>query len=144
MIASIPPVIQSVFELRLPPKIDCGIAFIGCGGIVNYGHIQAYRASGFHLIGGYDLNREAAEKTVRTHGLEKVYESLDDLLLDSSIEIVDISVLPWDQRDIIERGERLTSAKDNLGTLRVVEAAYPSMRETRSVSPSEIVAEILI
>jgi predicted dehydrogenase len=34
--------------------------------------------------------------------------------------------------------EPLTSAKDNLGTLRVVEAAYRSMKEARSVSPSEI------
>lgn len=103
IIASIPSVIQSMFERRLPPKIDYGIAFIGCGGIVNYGHIPAYRASGFHMIGGYDLNKEAAEKTVQTHRLEKVYESLDDLLLDSSVEIVDIAVLPWDQRDIVER-----------------------------------------
>ena len=36
-------------------------------------------------------------------------------------------------------GEPFTSAKDNLGTLRVVEAAYRSMSEARSVSPSEIV-----
>jgi len=35
-------------------------------------------------------------------------------------------------------GEPLTSAEDNLGTLRVVEAAYRSMSEERSVSPSEI------
>ena len=37
-------------------------------------------------------------------------------------------------------GEPLTSAEDNLGTLRVVEAAYRSMSEARSVSPSEIAA----
>jgi len=37
-------------------------------------------------------------------------------------------------------GEPLTSAEDNLGTLRVVEAAYRSMSEARSVSPSEITA----
>ncbi len=37
-------------------------------------------------------------------------------------------------------GEPVTSAKDNLGTLRVVEAAYRSMKEERSVSPSEITA----
>ena len=35
-------------------------------------------------------------------------------------------------------GEPLTSAEDNLGTLRVVEAAYRSMSEARSISPSEI------
>jgi len=100
---SIPPVIRSVFERRLPPKIDYGIAFIGCGGIVNYGHIPAYKASRFHMIGGYDVNKEAAEKTAQAHGLEKVYGSLDELLSDTQVEIVDIAVLPWDQRDIVER-----------------------------------------
>lgn len=100
---SIPPVIRSAFERRLPPKVDYGIAFIGCGGIVNYGHIPAYKASGFHMIGGYDLNKESAEKTVQTHGLKRVYGSLDDLLSDASVEIVDIAVLPWEQRDIVER-----------------------------------------
>ena len=37
-------------------------------------------------------------------------------------------------------GQPLTSAQDNLGTLRVVEAAYRSMSEARSVSPLEIAA----
>ena len=98
---SIPPVLQSVFERRLPPKIDYGIAFIGCGGIVNYGHIPAYKASGFHMVGGHDIDPEAAEKTVREHGLEKLYRSIDDLLLDPLVQIVDIAVLPWAQRDIV-------------------------------------------
>ena len=35
-------------------------------------------------------------------------------------------------------GEPLTSAENNLGTLRVVEAAYRSMSEARSINPSEI------
>jgi predicted dehydrogenase len=102
-IDSIPQVVQSAFERKLPSKIDYGIAFIGCGGIVNYGHIPAYRASGFNMIGGYDVNHEAAEKTVQTHGLNRVYESLDELLLDPNIKIVDIAVLPWDQREIVEK-----------------------------------------
>jgi len=100
---TIPEVVRSAFERKLPPKIDYGIAFIGCGGIVNYGHIPAYKASGFHMIGGYDLNHEAAETTVGTHGLEKVYESLEEVLLDPRVQIVDIAVLPWEQRDIVEK-----------------------------------------
>ena len=99
----IPQVIQSAFERKLPPKIDYGIAFIGCGGIGNYGHIPAYRASGFNLIGGYDLNHQAAEKTAQEHGLDKVYGSLDEVLLDPGVQIVDIAVLPWEQRDIVEK-----------------------------------------
>src|ERR1044071_10188664 len=98
-----PALVQDALEHRFPPKIDYGIAFIGCGGIVNYGHIPAYKASGFNLIGGYDLNHEAAESTVQTHGLKKVYGSLEEVLLDPAIQIVDIAVLPWEQRHIVEK-----------------------------------------
>ena len=99
----LPPFVQSALARELPPKIDDGIAFIGCGGIVNYGHIPAYKASGFRMIGGYDRNREAAEKTVQMHGLQKVYASLDELLADVAIQIVDIAVLPEDQPAIVRK-----------------------------------------
>lgn len=102
-IDSIPQFIQSALERKLPPKTDYGIAFVGCGGIVNYGHIPSYQANGFNLIGGYDRNQEAAEKTVQAHGLKKVYKSLDDLLSDSSVQIVDVAVVPWEQRDIVKK-----------------------------------------
>ncbi|MEO5886862.1 MAG: Gfo/Idh/MocA family oxidoreductase, partial [Anaerolineales bacterium] len=103
VIDSIPQVVQSALERKLPPKIDYGIAFIGCGGIVNYGHIPAYKASDFNLIGGYDINREAAEKTVQAHGLKKVYGSLDELLFDPAVQIVDIAVVPAEQRKVVEK-----------------------------------------
>ncbi len=103
VVDSVPLIVRSAFDRRLPPKVDYGIAFIGCGGIVNYGHIPAYRTSGFNMIGGYDINHEAAVRTVQTHGLNKVYASLDELLLDPSIQIVDIAVLPWEQREIVEK-----------------------------------------
>lgn len=102
-IDSIPQVVQSALDRRLPPKIDYGIAFIGCGGIVNYGHIPSYKANGFNLIGGYDLNHDAAKKTVQMHGLNKSYGSLDELLLDPTVQIVDIAVVPWEQREIVEK-----------------------------------------
>ncbi len=100
---SIPEVVQAALQRKLPPKTDYGIAFVGCGGIVNYGHIPAYKASGFHMIGGFDQNREAAEKTVSDHGLAKVYSSLDELLSDTEVQIVDIAVVPWEQRKIVEK-----------------------------------------
>jgi predicted dehydrogenase len=103
MMDVIPEIVRSGFERNLPPKIDYGIAFIGCGGIVNYGHIPAYQASGFNMLGGYDLNHEAAVKTVQVHGLNKVYESLEEVLLDPGVQIVDIAVLPWEQRHIVEK-----------------------------------------
>ena len=103
VIDPMPSIVQSALERKLPPKIDYGIAFVGCGGIVNYGHIPAYKASGFHMIGGYDINSEAAERTVQEHGLEKVYESLDDILLDPMVQIVDIAVVAWEQKNIVAK-----------------------------------------
>jgi predicted dehydrogenase len=100
---SLPPILRSAFEYKLPPKIDYGIAFIGCGGIVNYGHIPAYKAHGFRMIGGYDINPDAARKTVREHGLQRVYDTLDDVLSDPSIQIVDIATMAWDRHAIVAR-----------------------------------------
>jgi predicted dehydrogenase len=103
IVDAIPAVIQSALEPELPPKTDYGIAFIGCGGIVNYGHIPSYKMHGFHLIGGYDVNPEAAIKTVQEHGLQRVYATLDDVLNDPLIQIVDIATMAWDRRAIVER-----------------------------------------
>jgi len=100
---SIPEVIQSAFVRKLPPKTDYGIAFVGCGGIVNYGHIPSYKANGFNLIGGYDINPEAAEKTVQAHGLKKLYTSLDELLSDPLVEIVDVAVVPEEQWNVVTK-----------------------------------------
>jgi len=99
----IPPFVQSTLEHKLPPKTDYGIAFVGCGGIVNYGHIPSYKVHGFNMIGGYDINSEAAIKTVQEHGLQKVYASLDDVLSDPLVQIVDIATMAWDRRAIVEK-----------------------------------------
>src|SRR5689334_18020713 len=100
---SVPVIVRSALEHQLPPKTDYGIAFIGCGGIVNYGHIPSYRAHGFNMIGGYDINQEAAAKTVRDHGLKKVYATLDEVLNDPVVQIVDVAVLPWEQKNIVAK-----------------------------------------
>ncbi len=98
-----PSIVQSALEHKLPPKIDYGIAFIGCGGVVNYGHIPAYKASGFNLIGGYDRHPEATEKTVQTHGLKKSYQSIDELLSDPTVQIVDVAVVPEEQWNVVTK-----------------------------------------
>ena len=103
VIDSIPHIIEAALERKLPPKIDYGIAFVGCGGIVNYGHIPSYKANGFNLIGGYDINQEAAEITVQTHGLKKLYTSLDELLSDPIVEIIDVAVVPEEQWNVVTK-----------------------------------------
>jgi len=99
---TLPPIVQAALERQLPPKTDYGIAFVGCGGIVNYGHIPSYQANGFHMVGGYDINREAAEQTVHQHGLKKVYATLAEVLHDPQIQIVDIATMAWDRHTIVK------------------------------------------
>jgi predicted dehydrogenase len=91
------------YKPRLPAKTDYGIGIIGCGGIVNYAHLVAYKNNGLNVVACYDVDGAAARTTAERHGISKVYEALDDLLADPAVEIVDIAVQPWHQRAVAER-----------------------------------------
>jgi predicted dehydrogenase len=91
------------YRPQLPPKFDYGVAIIGCGGIVNYAHLPAYMANGLRVLGCYDRNLDAAQATAQAHGIAQVYPSLDALLADPAITIVDIAVPAWEQRAIAEQ-----------------------------------------
>ena len=89
--------------IRLPVRRDRGIGIVGCGGIVNYAHLPAYRANGFRVVACHDRDPAAAERTAAAHGIPKVAVTLDDLLADDDVEIVDIAVTPEAQVSIAER-----------------------------------------
>ncbi len=91
-----------VYHPRMPRRRDLGIGIVGAGGIVNYAHLPAYRKAGFRVVGITDRVREKAEKTARDHNIPRVYESLDELLRDPEVAIVDIAVYPWEQVRIVE------------------------------------------
>jgi predicted dehydrogenase len=96
---------QLPFELDYKPEIghktDYGIAFCGTGGIVQYAHIPAYRKAGFNIVGCYDLNPETARKVAAEHDIPKAYATLDELLADPAVDIVDIAVPPWEQLKVV-------------------------------------------
>lgn len=89
--------------VTLPSKSDYGIGIIGCGGIVNYAHLPAYKAAGFRVLACFDRDPDAAERTARDHDIPHVAASIDELLGNAEIEVVDIAVTPWDQPAIAER-----------------------------------------
>ena len=89
--------------IPLPVRRDRGIGIVGCGGIVNYAHLPAYRASGFRVVACHDRDLTAAERTAADHHIPRVAASLDDLLADDEVEIVDIAVTPEAQVAIAER-----------------------------------------
>jgi predicted dehydrogenase len=87
-------------SITLPDKYDYGIGIIGCGGIVNYAHLPAYRKLGLNIVACYDQNDKAAAKTARDHKIPLVVRSVDELLANPDIHIVDIAVTPWAQAEI--------------------------------------------
>jgi predicted dehydrogenase len=95
------PALESPF--RLPPQTDYGIGIVGCGGIVNYAHLVAYKQHNLRVMACYDTNTEVAHKTAQAHNIPCVHDTLQLLLADPSVEIVDIAVQPWHQRAIAEQ-----------------------------------------
>lgn len=91
------------WRINLDGKIDYGIGSIGCGGIVQYAHMPAYKKAGFRTVAAYDLERENAEKVAEEFSIPKVYDSVEELLADPEVEIVDIAVPPWVQLEIVEK-----------------------------------------
>ena len=91
------------YKPQLPPRHDYGIGIIGCGGIMNYAHLPAYRAHQLNIIGCYDVNPAAMHETAQRHAIATTYLDIAALLADPRIEIVDIAVPAWEQRSIAEQ-----------------------------------------
>src|SRR5207237_5094969 len=88
---------------KMPRTISHGIGIIGAGGIVNYAHLPAYKKAGFKVVCITDRDREKAERTAKEHGIGKVCASVDELLSQPEVEIVDIAVYPSQQVFIVEK-----------------------------------------
>ena len=98
-----------------PVTSELGIAIVGCGGIVNYAHLPAYRQHHLRIVGCYDQNLKAASDTADTHGIARVYESLDQVVADDNIQIVDIAIHPSYQPEVavgcLEAGKHVLCQK---------------------------------
>jgi predicted dehydrogenase len=71
------------------------VGIIGCGGIVKLAHLPAYSAYGVNVVGVYDADPEA------TRGIQErfpvvrhVFGSVEELLAQPEIEVVDIATHP--------------------------------------------------
>ncbi len=53
------------YKPRLPAKTDYGIGIIGCGGIVNYAHLVAYRNNSLNVVACYDVNVKRRARRLR-------------------------------------------------------------------------------
>lgn len=92
------------FEVPLDDDLhQFGIGLVGAGFIVRDCHIPAYLQTGFRVVGITSRTEPRAREVAAQHRLSKVYSSIDELLLDPEIQVVDLGVPPQAQPDVIRR-----------------------------------------
>jgi predicted dehydrogenase len=92
-------------HLAEPPRLPAalGIGVVGAGFIVRDCHLPAYRQAGFRVVGITSRTRETAEEVAAAREIPQVHETLESLLDDPAVTIVDIAVPPTAQKGVIER-----------------------------------------
>lgn len=66
------------------------IGIIGTGGIATSGHIPQYIAAGAEVVAVMNRTRERGEAAARKFGVERVYETVEDLLANERLDAVSV------------------------------------------------------
>ena len=85
----------------LPKRKDWLIGCIGSGFIMRDCHLVAYRKVGFNPVAIASRTKENAVTCAKRHGIKTVYDSIDQLLDDETIEVLDIAIPPDNQLAVI-------------------------------------------
>jgi predicted dehydrogenase len=97
----LPPV---EYRPSFPDGYRPGIGIVGCGGIVKLAHLAAYTAYGVDVVGVYDPAPAATDGIRERYPVVgRVFESLDELLADPRIEIVDVATHPAERLALMHR-----------------------------------------
>jgi predicted dehydrogenase len=88
---------------RLPQRCSLGVGVVGAGFIVRDCHLVAYTDASFHVVGITSRSVESARQVAALRGIPKVYASLDEMLEDRAVAVVDIAVPPNEQPGVIRR-----------------------------------------
>ncbi len=89
-----------------PLRSDYGIGAVGAGFIMRDVQLKTYLEAGYKVAGITSRTPEIAREVADLRGLPRVYETLDEMLEDPAVEILDIAVPPHEQRGIIEQAVR--------------------------------------
>jgi predicted dehydrogenase len=86
-----------------PRRPDAGIGIVGAGFIVCDCHLVAYAEAGFHVVGITSRSIDKAREVAESRAVPRVYESVEEMIDDPAVEVVDIAVPPNDQPGVIDR-----------------------------------------
>jgi predicted dehydrogenase len=88
---------------ELPRRRDAGIGVVGAGFIVRDCHLVAYADAAFRVVGITSRTIETAREVAALRGIPRVYQTLEEMLDDPAVEVVDIAVPPNEQPGVIRR-----------------------------------------
>jgi len=95
----------------IPERKDWRIGCIGSGFIMSDCHLVAYSKAGFNPVAIASRTKDNAIKCAEQHKIGSVYGSIDQLLDDESIEVLDIAVPPDNQLGVIKAACERGTAK---------------------------------
>ena len=113
---------------RLPRRKDWRIGCIGAGFIMRDCHLVAYRQAGFNSVAIASRDPAHARAVAELRGVPKPHATVDDLLADPQIEILDIAVPPDVQPGIIRQAARHS---DHIRGILAQKPLAMSVREAR-------------
>lgn len=108
------------FRPRLPRRRDWRIGCLGAGFIMRDCHLVAYRQAGFHPVAIASRTQATAEEVAAARNIPRVHDTVESLLADPAIEVLDIAVPPDVQPDLIRQAVEL-----GRGRLRGILAQKP-------------------
>jgi predicted dehydrogenase len=89
---------------RMPARCaEVGIGVVGAGFIVRDCHLVAYRRAGFRVVGLTSRTGSTAREVAALRGVPRVHPSLEGLLDDPEVAVVDVAVPPGAQPGVIRR-----------------------------------------
>src|SRR5579864_6043165 len=94
------------FLPRLPTRRDWRIGCVGAGFIMRDCHLVAYRGAGFNPVAITSRNPDNAREVASRHGIPTIHATVDELLADPAIEVLDIAVPPDAQPGIIREAAK--------------------------------------
>jgi len=89
------------YETDLPKNRSIPIGCIGAGFIMSDCHLVAYREAGFNPVAITAIDLDQAEEAAKRHGINRVHKSVDELLTDTEVEVLDVAVPPDVELEII-------------------------------------------
>jgi predicted dehydrogenase len=87
----------------LPRDPGHGIGVVGAGFIVRDCHLVAYADAGFKVVGLTSRTEATAREVARLRGVAKVFGSVEEMLDDPEVTVVDVAVPPLEQPGVIRR-----------------------------------------